>query len=155
MRELLSGPGFLGLDAPFASDLSLLVMLLSAALLTLGRSLARRKRYEAHRWVQTTGVVLTTIVALGFMIGSFVKYILPGVPSKLLVDDYGPSTLHSLIGSAAVLLGAFVVLRANNLVPLALRFRDYKKVMTISYILYMLATVLGVVVYVMVFILKI
>jgi hypothetical protein len=38
-------------------------------------------------------------------------------------------------------------LRGNGLVPSALQFRDYKRFMRTSYALYMLATLLGVVVY--------
>jgi hypothetical protein len=54
-----------------------------------------------------------------------------------------------------MLLGIFVVLRGNNLVPSALRFKNYKLFMRTSYALYMLATALGVIVYVLVLILDI
>lgn len=152
MKELLSGPGFLGTNAPFISDLSLVVMLVSAALFTFGRHLARRRRYELHRWVQTGAVTLSTLVAVSFMVNSFVVHILPGVPSKLLEGDYGVSTLHSALGTTALLLGVFIVLRANNLVPQALRFRNYKLFMRAAYTMYMLAALLGVTVYILVFV---
>ena len=155
MQQLFFGPGFLGTNAPFVSDLSLVLMLLSAGMLTYGRHLARHKRFRAHGWIQTAGVAISTVVALTFMLYSFVKHILPGVPSKLLEGDYGLSTLHALVGSAAVLLGVFVVLRGHNLVPKALRFRNYKAFMRSSYTIYMLATLLGLTVYVLVFVLGI
>jgi uncharacterized membrane protein YozB (DUF420 family) len=155
MRDLLYGPGFLGTNAPLISDLSLVVILVTAVLFTWGWELARRKRYEAHRWVQTTAVILSGLVGLTFMLNSFVTHILPGVPSNLLEGDYGLSTLHALVGTAAVLFGVFVALRGNDLVPQALRFKDYKTFMRTAYAMYMLATLLGMVVYVLVFVLGI
>lgn len=55
---------------------------------------------------------------------------------------------HIFIGSAAVLLGIFITLRANGFVPKILQFRNYKIPMRISYALYMMAILLGVWVYV-------
>jgi uncharacterized membrane protein YozB (DUF420 family) len=155
MMDFLNGPGFLGMDAPFLSDLSLILMLLTAILFTIGWQLARRGRYEAHRWVQTTAVAINTIVVLGVMIRSYVTYILPGIPGKLLEGDYAFTTVHALVGLAAMMLGIFVVLRGNNLVPGALRFKNYKPFMRTAYILYMLATLLGVMVYILVFVFNI
>ena len=152
MQQLLFGPGFLGTNAPFISDLSLVLMLLAVGTLTYGRYLARNKRYRAHGWIQTAGVALSALVAVTFMLYSFLKHILPGVPSKLLEGDYGLSTLHALTGSAAVLLGVFVVLRGHNLVPKAMRFRNYTAFMRSSYTIYLLATLLGLAIYVLVFV---
>jgi uncharacterized membrane protein YozB (DUF420 family) len=155
MMDFLNGPGFLGMDAPFLSDLSLILMLLTAILFTIGWQLARRAHYEAHRWVQTTAAAINTLVVLGVMIKSYVTHILPGIPGRLLEGDYAFTTVHALVGLAGMLLGIFVVLRGNNLVPGALRFKNYKLFMRTSYALYMLATALGVIVYVLVFILDI
>jgi hypothetical protein len=41
----------------------------------------------------------------------------------------------------------FVVLRANGLMPKPLRFSNYKGAMRVSYTLYILATLIGVFVY--------
>jgi uncharacterized membrane protein YozB (DUF420 family) len=155
MLGLLNGPGFLGTNAPFISDLSLVLIAVSAALFTFGRHTARNGRYEIHRWVQTAGVALSTLVALGFMLRSFTTHILPGIPPKLLTGDYAVSTLHALVGAAALLLGVFVVLRGHNLVPHPLRFNNYKPVMRLTYRLYMLASLLGLLVYILVFVLGI
>jgi uncharacterized membrane protein YozB (DUF420 family) len=89
------------------------------------------------------------------MIKSYVTFILPGIPSKLLEGDYAFTTIHALVGLASLLLGVFVVLRGNELVPNALRFKNYKLFMRTAYSLYMLATLLGVIVYILVFILDI
>jgi len=152
MQILLTGAGFLGTHAPFHSDLSLILILISAILFTIGWRLAVGKRFGAHRWIQTTAVIVNTIAVLAVMIPAFILYILPGIPGKLLEGSYGVTTIHAIIGAIGLILGIFVVLRANGLVPQRLRFRNYKLFMRTSYILYMLATVMGVIVYVAVYI---
>jgi putative membrane protein len=152
MNGLLNSPGFLGTNAPFHADVALILILVSAVMFTTGWRLAVRKRYEAHRWVQTSAVILSTIVILFMMINSFLIHILPGIPGKLNQGDYALTTVHALVGSVAMLLGIFIVLRANKLVPKALRFRNYKRFMRTSYVLYMLATFLGVIVYITVYV---
>jgi uncharacterized membrane protein YozB (DUF420 family) len=155
MKDFLNGPGFLGTNAPFISDLSLILILLTAILFTIGWQLARRKKFKAHRRMQTVAVMINTIVVLGVMVNSFLTHILPGIPAKLFEGDYGVSTFHAIIGTLGILLGIFVVLRGNNLVPQTLRFQNYKLFMRTSYALYMLATVLGAFVYILAFILGI
>jgi uncharacterized membrane protein YozB (DUF420 family) len=152
MNGLLNGPGFLGTNAPFRIDLTLILILISAVLFTTGWILAIRKRYEAHRWVQTSAVILNTLVVLFTMISSFLIHILPGIPGKLNQGDYALTTVHALVGTVGMLLGVFIVLRGNKLVPKALRFRNYKLFMRTSYALYMLATFLGVIVYITVYV---
>ena len=148
MLQLLNGPGFLRTHAPFLSDLTLVLICLTAILFTIGWQLARHKRYEAHRWVQTTTATLNAVVVLVVMVNSYLTNILPGIPGRLLEDDYGITTVHALVGLMGLLLGIFVVLRANGLVPNALRFQNYKLFMRTAYALYLLATLLGIMVYV-------
>jgi uncharacterized membrane protein YozB (DUF420 family) len=152
IEALLTGPGFLGTRAPLHSDLSLVLIVFSAVLFTTGWRLAVRKNFETHRWIQTTAAILNTIAVLVVMIPSFIIYILPGIPGKLLEDTYGVTTIHAFIGTLGLLLGVFVVLRANGLVPERLRFKNYKLFMRTSYALYMLATLVGVIVYVAVYV---
>lgn len=155
MNRLLNSQGFLGTNAPFHADVALVLILVSAVLFTIGWRLAVGKRYKAHQWVQTSAVILSTIVVLFMMINSFLIHILPGIPQKLNQGDYALTTFHALVGSVAMLLGVFIVLRANKLVPRALRFRNYKLFMRTSYALYMSATILGVIVYITVYVLGI
>lgn len=152
MSISLASPGFLGTRATLRSDLTLVLMLLAAVLLTIGWQLAVHRRYEAHRRVQTIAVSLSTIVILASMIPSFVIHILPGIPGKLGQGDYAITTLHGLFGLVVMLFGVFIVLRGYNLVPRALRFNNYKLVMRTSYALYMLTTLMGVALYVIVFV---
>ncbi len=152
MGSFLDQLGFLGTKAPMRSDITLVLILITAILFTIGWRLAVNKKYEAHRWVQTTAATLNAIVVLVAMVNVFIVYIIPGIPGKLLQGSYGATTLHGLVGAIGLVLGVFIVLRANNLVPQSLRFKNYKLFMRTSYIIYMLATLLGVVVYVMAYI---
>jgi uncharacterized membrane protein YozB (DUF420 family) len=155
MMNFFNQPGFLGTHAPLLSDITLILILCTAVSLTIGWQLARHKHYEAHRWVQTGSVLVNSLVVLSVMVRSYVVHILPGIPARLLQGDYAVTTLHAIIGLTSLLLGIFVVLRANKLVPKRLRFRNYKLFMRTAYALYMFATLLGVVVYVEVYILGI
>ncbi|HEX7555519.1 MAG TPA: DUF420 domain-containing protein [Leptolinea sp.] len=153
--RFLSQPGFLGTHAPFLSDLTLILILITAVLFTVGWQLARHKHYKAHRWVQTVSASINAIVVLSIMVRAYVVHILSGLPAKLLQGDYAVTTVHAIIGAISLLLGIFVVLRGNKLVPKSLRFKNYKLFMRTAYGLYMLATLLGVFVYVEVYILGI
>jgi uncharacterized membrane protein YozB (DUF420 family) len=150
--SLFKGQGFLGTNAPFISDVSLLLMLLTAILFTVGWRLAVHRLYDLHRWVQTITVVLNTIVVAVVMVTSFILFILPGIPSKLGEGSYGITTFHGLVGLASVILGVYLVLGGNGLLPRRLRYTNYKLWMRIAYVLYMLSTLLGVMIYVIVFV---
>ena len=155
MSDFLTTPGFLGTRATLRSDLTLVLILLTAILFNLGFILARRKKFTAHRWVQTSAVILNTVVVVISMVTSFIIHILPGIPAKLGQGDYAVTTLHGIIGAIALLLGVFVMLRGNELVPAGLRFKNYKLFMRCAYSLYMLATLGGITVYVIAFVLGI
>lgn len=152
MTELLHRPGFLGTAANLATDTTLVLMLAIAGLFTYGFWLARRGRYQAHRWVQTTGGVLTLVLAIWFMLLPYRDFITPGLPERLPEPFYGLTTLHALLGLVALPYGTFVILRGHNLVPAALRFKDYKKFMRWAYALYMATIILGLAVYVVWFV---
>ena len=152
MGSVFGGPGFLGTNATFRPDLALVLILISSSLFTIGWRLAVHKHYRIHRWVQTTAAFLNAVVVLTSMVSSFITYILPGIPAKLTEGSYGVTTVHALVGAIGLLLGVFVDLRGNGLVPKGLRFKDYKLFMRTSYALYMLATLGGIVVYIVVYV---
>jgi len=64
MINFLSNPGFLGTTAPFRSDITLVLIIVTAILFTIGWRLAVQKRYQVHRWVQTVTAVLNAIVVV-------------------------------------------------------------------------------------------
>jgi uncharacterized membrane protein YozB (DUF420 family) len=153
--NFFSSPGFLGTHAPWISDITLIMVVVSAITFTIGVFLIRRNHVQAHRWVQTGSAALNALLVLGVMIYSFVAHILPGLPGKFFEGSYGVTTVHAFVGLIGLVLGIFVVLRGNNLVPKGLRFKDYKLFMRTSYSIYMLATLIGVAVYVEAFIIGI
>ncbi|NJD58829.1 MAG: hypothetical protein C3F13_08695 [Anaerolineales bacterium] len=155
MNDFLTMPGLLGTRATLRADLTLVLILLSAVLFNIGFVLARRKHYVAHRWVQSVAVILNSAVVLISMVTSYVIHILPGIPAKLGEGDYAVTSLHALIGTIGLVFGIFVALRGNNLVPRTLQFSNYKLFMRWAYALYMLATLGGIVVYFIVYILGI
>ncbi|HEX9091387.1 MAG TPA: hypothetical protein VF831_07845 [Anaerolineales bacterium] len=155
MSDFLTTPGFLGTSATLRSDLTLVLILITAILFNLGFLLARRKRYVFHRWVQTSAVILNTVVVLVSMVTSFIVHILPGIPGKLGEGDYAVTTVHGIIGAIGLTFGVFVALRGNELVPQRLKFRNYRPFMRWAYALYMLATLGGVALYIIVFVLGI
>ncbi len=76
----MGGKGFLGTNANVLQDISLILGILVALTLTLGMIMAIRKRYEAHRWIQTVAVTLNILQVLTIMVGSFFKSAAPGIP---------------------------------------------------------------------------
>jgi uncharacterized membrane protein YozB (DUF420 family) len=141
----------LGVATPFGANLSLGAMLIASVLFTIGWRLAVRKRYEAHRWVQTAAVCLNASLVLAWMVRSFVLFVVPEIPARLAETSYAVTTVHAVVGAIGLVLGVFVALRGNGLVPHRLSFTNYKLFMRSAYALYMLGTLLGVAVYTIVY----
>jgi uncharacterized membrane protein YozB (DUF420 family) len=139
-------PGFLGTEASLGADLALLGSIVVALAFTLGAWLARRGQYEAHRWVQTVAAVVNVLLVFGIMIPSLIS-VDPAENVELPASAFLYMTGHEILGAAALGFGLFVVLRGNGLVPAPLRFRNYKPYMRWAYGLYMAATLIGVAVY--------
>jgi uncharacterized membrane protein YozB (DUF420 family) len=147
MTELLHRPGFLGTSANLAADVTLVLMLLVAAMFTVGLVMARRRRYQVHRWIQTSAAVLNAILVLWLMVLPFRDFVLRDVGGPRPTIFYAVTTLHALFGAVAFPFGMFVTLRGNGLVPKALKFNNYKLFMRTAYGLYMFTTLLGILVY--------
>jgi uncharacterized membrane protein YozB (DUF420 family) len=148
MNEFLHQPGFLGTSANRAADITLVIMIIGAVLFTTGFILARRRKYDAHKWVQTSAAILYLIMILWMMILPFRDFIVRGKGGPFPTIFYVVTGVHALTGTIAALFGLFVVLRGHKLVPKKLRFRNYKRYMRTAYGMYMAAFVLGVLVYI-------
>jgi uncharacterized membrane protein YozB (DUF420 family) len=153
MTDFYLWPGFLGTRATFGPDLALVLILISSTLFTIGWQLAVHKHYDVHRWVQTSAAILNAAVVLVVMVGSFFGFLLPQISTHLTEPPVWVALVHACVGTICFLLGTFVVLRANKLVPKAWRFKNYKLFMRTSYSLYMLTTFIGVAVYVVTYVL--
>ena len=153
MIDFLQGAGFLGGNGTLGADISLVVSVLAAVLFTIGWRLAVRKRFEAHRWVQTAAACLNAVLVLAWMIRSFVVYILPGIPGQL--RSAAPTRSRRSMpssGCSAWCWGCSWCCAATSSCPAALRFTNYKPFMRWSYVLYMLGTLTGVIVYYVVYV---
>jgi len=143
----LESPGFLNLGADMGADISLVSMVLIGLLLIFGVVMAVQGKYEIHRYVQTFGVFLSTVLVFYLMV---MRLFGQSNDSEDATNTFFEMLLltHILLGSIAVLLGVFIALRANGWVPKFLQFQTYKAPMRLSYGLYMVALFLGVWVYV-------
>lgn len=155
MTDFLTQPGFLGTKATLRSDLTLVLIIITALLFNIGFVLARRRHFTLHHWLQTGAVILNSLVVVISMVTSYIIYILPGIPGKLGQGDYAVTTAHGIIGAVALLMGVYIILATNSLLPTRLKFSNYKIVMRWGYGFYMLATVFGILLYIIVFILGI
>jgi uncharacterized membrane protein YozB (DUF420 family) len=147
MTDLLHSPGFLGTRANFAADATLIAMVIIGVLFTIGFVLARQKHYEAHRWVQTTAVGANLVLVLWMMILPFRDFVLRDIDGPRPGYFYTVTAIHAILGLTAVILGVFIVLRANGLMIKSLRFNNYKAFMRTSYALYILTILSGIAVY--------
>lgn len=152
MEDILHQPGFLGTAGNFAVDLTLAAMILMAIIFTVGVVLARRQKYEAHRWFQTSGAIINVVFVSWMMFLPFALDVYPEIPERLDEPFYYVATLHASVGIVGFLFGAFVTLRGNfgdsaRWFPKALAFDNYKLFMRIAYALYITATLLGIWVY--------
>jgi len=139
--------GFLGTGATRSADLNLLIQLAMAAALTVGMVLARKKRFRAHGWTQTSVLLLNLLAIGGVMAPSFRRQVFAHVSSGWRDAHYAVPTIHAVLGASAELLGLYVVLVAINILPERLRFRNYKAWMRTTLTLWWVVVIWGLGVY--------
>ena len=137
--------GFLGTGATFGADVNLVLQLAMGGALIAGVILAKKKRYSAHGACQTT-VLLLNLWMIGLeMWPSFRLQIMPHLPRVLHKTYYAVATIHAALGTAAELLGIYIMLvAATKWIPSSLRFTQWKRWMRIELALWLLALALGV-----------
>ncbi len=135
--------GFLGTGATLAADLNLVVQIAMGAALLVGALLARRKRFAAHGVCQATVLLLNLVMIAGVMAPSF-RQVKSQLPAGLELY-YAVATAHAALGTAAELLGLYIVLvAATNIVPQRLRFQRWKVWMRTELALWWAVVLLGV-----------
>lgn len=147
MEDLFHRPGFFGTNANFFADVTLVAMLVTATLFSVGFYLARKDNLGAHKWVQTLGALINLILVLWMMILPYRDFIIQDQGGPREGFFYSVTMLHALIGLSATIFGIYVVLRGHKLMPKFLRFNNYVPFMRVAYSLYIAATLLGVAVY--------
>ena len=117
--------------------------------LLLGAVLARKKRYRAHAWCQSSIVLLNAALIAVAMIPSFHERVQPKIPEKLDRSLYALATAHATLGSLAEAAGLYVALAAGtSFLPERLRLTNYKAWMRSVLTLWWLALLLGLATYI-------
>ncbi len=140
--------GFITSRSSLGADLSLLASVTAAALLTAGVVLAVRRRYSAHRWVQTGAVALNGVVAISWMTVSLARFILPGLPGTLHEHGHLLAAVHASVGVVGVVLGVTLAVLGNARWSRGESLRAYRTPMRIAYAFYMTGVALGIALYV-------
>ena len=137
--------GFLGTSAGFGADLNLTIQLIMGVALIGGTFLARAKRYAAHGVCMTTVLVLNLAPIAVVMLPSFGQLVLPRLASHLHKRYYAVAAVHGVLGSAAELLGLYVLMVAGtNMLPEAWRFKRWKPWMRLEFALWMAVLLSGI-----------
>ncbi len=140
-----TAPGFLGPGGLFP-DLNLALELLLVAGLTFGAWLARRGNITAHRYNQTTWVLVNAVLVALIMARS-----LENAPASSMSAFAQPHVwmpwLHAAIGAATTASGLWLVLQMNDLLPTRLRVRGWKTMMRLTLAGYWVVAVMGLATY--------
>src|SRR5579863_4394108 len=105
--------GFLGTGASRSADLNLVLHFIMALALLCGMVLARLKRFTAHGVVQSSVMLVNLVLIARIMGPSYIRQVAPQVPRGLSDSYYWVAFVHAAAGTAAELLGLYVVLVAG------------------------------------------
>lgn len=140
--------GFLGTAAPFYADALLTTEIAMGLMLLLGFWLARTRSFKWHAVCQSAVVLLNAALIVFLMLSAFSSRVLPKLPTRLGRMPYLISTVHAALGAVAELTGIYVLLVAGtDLLPIKLRFRNYKLWMRITLLLWWMALLFGLATY--------
>ena len=151
MFSYLDGAGFITAKSSIGADLSLIIAIAAFVMLTVGVVLAKSKRYDAHRWVQTSAVALNAVPVVFWMVRSFRLYVLPDLPGNLSKSVDAITTVHAVAGLIGMVIGLFLMIRANQLAAKGQSLSRYRNTMRIAYVVYLAATALGIWVYIAIY----
>jgi len=136
--------GFLGTGATFEADVNLVVQLMMGVALVAGVVLAKQQRYRAHGICQTTVLLLNLLVIGLVMWPSFRRQVSPRFPKVLHKLYYAAPMVHAALGMSAELMGLYIVLVAGtNVLPVWLRFRNWKRWMRTEFVLWSIVVISG------------
>jgi uncharacterized membrane protein YozB (DUF420 family) len=106
--------GFLGTAAPRYADLVLLLEIGMGLALVLGAVLARKRKFRAHAWCQSTVVLLNLAIVVLLMVPSFHVNVSPNIPAKLGKAYYRLPTTHAALGSISEIAALYILLVAGT-----------------------------------------
>jgi plastocyanin/uncharacterized membrane protein YozB (DUF420 family) len=136
--------GFLGTGATMWADLNLVIQVAMGLMLLAGMALARAKRFRAHKYCQSSVMLLNLVMIALVMSPSFHSQVEPRIPEGLTESYYLVATLHAALGTAAELLGIYIVLvAATKILPARWRFKRFKPWMRAELALWWAVILLG------------
>ena len=136
--------GFLGTGATLRADLNLVVQSAMGLALLFGMYLARRKKFTAHKYCQSSVMVLNLLMIFLIMAPSFHRQVEPEIPQRLGDPYYMMPFIHAGLGTIAELLGLYIVLvAATGILPERMRFKRYKPWMRTELVLWWIVIVFG------------
>jgi uncharacterized membrane protein YozB (DUF420 family) len=145
----MQGSGFLGTAAPWPADVTLLFETGMGAGLLVGAWLARAGRFRLHAACQSAIVLLNVGLIVLAMFPSFHEQVAPKLPRKLGKPFYALATAHATLGGVAEFAGLYILLAAGtNWLPSRIRITRYKVWMQTVLVLWWLALLFGIAIYV-------
>ena len=142
--------GFLRTGATVGADVTLVVELAMGVALLYGMRLARQRRFRSHARCQAAVMLLNLIVIAVVMIPSFRAQVFPNLHQTTSETYYALPLIHAALGTTAQLLGLYVLLVAfgARVVPLGLRFHNFRAWMRTTLVLWWITIGFGVATYV-------
>ena len=111
-------------------------------------ALARKYNYRAHKYCQSSVMLLNLVMISLIMAPSFHKQVEPQLPGGLKESYFLVPYVHAILGTIAEVLGVYIVLvAATKLVPKKLRFKRYKPWMRTELALWWVVVLIGVCTY--------
>ncbi len=138
--------GFLGTSASWAADLNLIVQIVLLLVLFAGRVQAKRRNLTVHHNWMTAIVTVNAVMIIAIMNPAFFR-LLPSAVRNPNAPELVLPWPHALVGGLAELMGLYAVLWMRMDLPELLRMRNIKWFMRISFLLWALALVGGIVLY--------
>ncbi len=140
-------------NAPATSDVAAVVEVALAVSLVLGALLARTGHIRAHRYLQSSVILVNIPIVLYAMVPPYLKYIVPGLPGHLGEPTSLIPSIMLVAGATAELLGIYIILVAGTTwIPERFRFRNYKRWMRTELGLWWAVVICGLLTYWLLFV---
>ncbi|MCB8924120.1 MAG: DUF420 domain-containing protein [Ardenticatenaceae bacterium] len=110
--------GFLGTNASFITDFTLLAEIIFFVALCVGIVAQRRGQYKLHDWIQTPVVVLNLFLIIFVMVTSFMgQRVVSTLPQRPGDAYYLVVAIHALLGLIAEGLAIYCLLAGHKILP--------------------------------------
>lgn len=140
------GRGIFGTRASLVADINLILQIVILGILSWGVFQAKRRKFQVHHTLMTVAVITNAALIVAVMNPSFFR-ILPFALRNPGADK--PTVLwpHMVLGAVAEVLGIYTVLASNSGALEPSRRRMFTWLMRTTFLLWVLAFVVGIVLY--------